>query len=294
MSRSYYNPSFAGETDKIRLSGVYKYEWAGLQYAPQHILLSADMPVELLGAKHGVGLITHTYSVGNERNNLLAAQYTFKYKIAKGSLNMGLQAGLQQINFDPASLRIINDSTQNNRQTIAFNGADKDLFVFHAGLSWTSKSLFIGAAASNINAPRFYAAGDSISAAGLPNDSTLSQLPTSYNFLMGYNIPVLSSLIQIQPMFFVRTNFNETQLQAALRLVYGEKHSVGVSWRGAQGYSFFAGTVIQDVQISYAYDLHRQGIGRESGGSHQVAFGYRLPIDLFKKRPQPYKSIRLL
>ncbi len=293
-ARTYYNPSFAGETEKIRLSGIYRYEWSRLQNAPQRVFLSADMPMEFLGMQHGIAVLTHAHSVGNKRNNLFAIQYAYKYLMGKGALNIGIQAGMQQMNFDPASLRIITDSTQNNRKTVAFNGTEKNVPIFNAGVSWTSQELFIGAAAININAPRFYAAGDSVASSPLLNDSTLSRLPLSYNFSAGYNIRLLNSLIQIQPMIFVQTDLKKTQLQTAFRMIYDEKYSLGASWRSRQGYSFFAGVVVQDIGISYAYDLHTSGIGKESGGSHEIAFSYRLSFDLFNKKPQPHKSVRLL
>ncbi len=95
-------------------------------------------------------------------------------------------------------------------------------------------------------------------------------------------------------MIFVQTDLKKTQLQTAFRMIYDEKYSLGASWRSRQGYSFFAGVVVQDIGISYAYDLHTSGIGKESGGSHEIAFSYRLSFDLFNKKPQPHKSVRLL
>lgn len=293
MVKTYYNPSFAGESDKIQASGAYKYEWTGVANAPHRVFIGADMPVKFLGLRHGVGLVTHSHITGNERNNAFGAQYTLKIKAGKGMFNIGVQAAMLDLNFDAASLRLWADSTKNNQKTIKFNPTDKKTIDINAGISWTSKNFFAGMGAMHLNQPDYYSVGDTVFTAN--TDSTLSRIPLSYNFMAGYNIRVLHPLIEIQPMFFAQTsNFSQIQVQAALRAVYNKKYLVGASWRGKWGYSFFAGAVIEDVEVGYAYDLHTSGIGKESGGSHEVSIRYRFPIDLFQPKPMPHKSIRLL
>lgn len=294
-AKNYYNPSFSGDSDKIQTSGNYKYEWTGVENAPQRFVIGADMPVEFLGIRHGVGLITHSHTLGKERNNALGAQYALKIKAGKGMFNIGIQATMVELNFDAASLRLISDSTKNNKKTIRFNPTDKKTADINAGISWTSGNFFAGIGAMHINQSTFFATGDSVYAGNVKTDSIMSRIPLSYNFMAGYNIRAFHPLIEIQPMFFAQTaDFTQINIQAALRMVYNKKYSVGASWRGNAGYSFFAGVVMEDVEVGYAYDLHTSRIGKESGGSHEVSIRYRFPIDLFQKKTMPHKSIRLL
>lgn len=292
--KNYYNPSFAGETDKIQVSGIYKLQWTNIENAPKHIFLSADLPVEFLGLQHGIGIQTYSNAIGNERNSLFAAQYTFKQKIGKGMLNIGIQAGMNELNFDAGSVRVTIDSTQNNRKTIKANPTDKKTFDLNAGISWTSKNFYIAAGAMHMNQRTFYSMNTFSDSGSAVNDSTLSKIPISYNFMIGCNITAFYPLFEVQPMVLVLTDLDDTRLQTALRMVYNKKYSAGVSRNGKEGYSFFAGAVVQDIEIGYAYDLYTSGIGKESGGSHEVSVRYRFPIDLFKRKPMPYKSIRLL
>ncbi|MDO5523491.1 MAG: PorP/SprF family type IX secretion system membrane protein [Bacteroidia bacterium] len=291
--KTYYNPSFAGESDKIQVSGTYKYEWAGIENAPKHIFLSADMPVEFLGMRHGVGVLTYNNSIGNERNSIFAAQYTFKHRIGKGTLNIGIQAGMHELNFDAASIHLTTDSAKNNRKTIQFNPTDKKNIDLNAGISWTGKNFYIGAAALHITSPSYYSMPNPGASGDVVADSVFSKIPVSYNFMSGCNITLFYPL-EIKPMFFVQTNFSDTRLQTVLQGVYNKKYSAGASWRGKAGYSFFAGAIIREIEIGYAYDLHTSGIGRDSGGSHELSVRYRIPIDWWNKKPMPHKSIRLL
>lgn len=293
-AKTYYNPSFAGETDKIQVSGLYKYEWAGVENAPNRFFVGADMPFEFFNRRHAVGIVTHSHAIGNERNNVFGAQYAFKQKLGKGMFSIGIQAGMHELNFDAVSLRLVADSTKANQSTVKFNPTDKKVFDVNAGISWTSKNFFAGVGAMHLNQPAFYAAGDSTLSGAVRSDSAMMHIPRSYNFMAGCNIRAFHPLLEIQTMLFAQTfDFSYTDVQAALRMVYNKKYSAGASWRKT-GYSFFAGAVIEDVEVGYAYDLYTSGIGKESGGSHEVSIRYRFPIDLFQKKPMPHKSIRLL
>lgn len=291
-AKSYLNPSFAGETEVISTTALYRYSWSGIENAPQHLLLTADMPFEFLGSRHGTGLVAYTETVGELRNSLLAAQYSLKKEIGKGFLNIGLQAGVYDLKFDAGSKYIFTDSLQYGRGMLKVNPADKQVIDLNAGISWTGKYIFAGLSAMHINQPRFYAHNDSLSA-DLQSDSTLSTIPRSYNLMAGYNITLFHPL-EIQPMVWVQTDFSMTQVQATLRLEYNKRFSGGASWRLDDGYVLFAGATIRDVELGYAYGLHTTGSGKNSRGSHELYLRYDFPLDYFKPKRQPHKSIRLL
>ena len=93
-ARSFYNPSFNGETEQITTSALYRYQWTGIENAPRKVALTAGMPVEFLNRRHGAGLIAYSENVGELRNTLLAAQYSYIIKTGVGFLHIGFHAGL--------------------------------------------------------------------------------------------------------------------------------------------------------------------------------------------------------
>lgn len=291
-TKSYLNPAFAGETEAIRTNALYRYLWNGIESAPQQILLTADMPFEFFGKRHGAGLVAYTETVGELRNSLLAAQYSFKKETGKGFLNIGLQAGVYDLDFDAGSKYIFSDSLQHGRGILKVNPADKQVIDLSVGISWTGKSFFAGLSAMHINQPGFYAHNDSLSA-DLQGDSTLSVIPRSYNLTAGYNITLFHPL-EIQPMVWMQTDLSTLQVQATLRLEYKKKVSGGASWRMDDGYFLFVGTVIRGAELGYAYGLHTTGPGQNSKGSHELCLRYNFPLDHFKPKRHPHKSIRLL
>ena len=291
--RSYYNPSFAGEAGEIQVSGAYNYRWANIKNAPKHLFLSADMPVEFWGLQHGIGIQMFTNTAGNEQNSLIAAQYALNRKFGTGTFRIGVQAGILNLNFDATTVQLTADSAKNNRKTIRIHPADKKTIDLNAGISWITRKFHISGAAMHINQPLFNPLQSRVPTEDVATDSTSAKIPLSYNFMAGCNINVFHPLVEIEPLILLLTNFTSTRLQTAVRLVYNKKYSAGVSQNGKEGGSFFAGAVIENIEMGYAYNLYTSGIGK-GGGGHEVNFRYRIPVDLFKKEPMPYKSIRLL
>ena len=289
--RSYFNPSFAGNTEAVSTTALYRYSLYGIEDAPRQLYLTGDMPFEFLGRRHGVGVILYNETVGQLSNSLLAAQYSFKKEIGKGFLNIGLQAGVYDLHFDAGTKHIFEDSLQYRRGTLRVNPTGKHVIDLSAGISWTGKSFFAGLSAMHINQPHFYAHNDSL-LADIQSDSTRSLIPCNYNLMVGYNISLFYPL-EIEPMVWVQTALKRTQMQATLRLEYNKRFSGGVSWRN-DGYLLFAGAVIRDIELGYAYGVHTSGIGKNSQGNHELYVRYNFPLDYFQPKKQPHKNIRLL
>lgn len=289
----YYNPSVAGATEGIRISGAYQHRWSGIEGSPKTAIVTADTPFRFIGKQHGMGLVVGTEIMGSKNNSLLSAQYAYRQKVGNGYLSAGVQAGIYRLAFDAGNLTLTSDSAANNTAMIRTNFTDKSVIDFNAGLSWNNRRLFLGVSAMHLSSPRFYTQGNSTLVTNVDSDSIRRHIPRSYNFIASYNIPLFYSL-EIQPMIWVQGTNTATQIQATMRAIYKQKYSGGASWVKDDGYVFFAGARIRDIEVGYAYSLHTQGIGKQSNGSHEIYIGYRIPIDSFDKKSTVGKSIRIL
>ena len=53
--KGFYNPAWAGQTDKLNISGTYSMQMMGFTRAPRTMFFGADMPFSLFNKKHGAG-----------------------------------------------------------------------------------------------------------------------------------------------------------------------------------------------------------------------------------------------
>ncbi len=319
--KGYYNPSFAGETDKIRSSALYHFQNAGINDAPQRLVITADLPFEFNQRIHGAGIIAYTESIGTLHNSLIAAQYSFKQQIGNGMLSIGFQGGIYDLNYDKGSFRLItdtpqnntplsnspkNDTPQNSQSSSNVNITNKQVADLNAGISWTGDRFFAGLSAMHFNHPGFQTTPDSNSKQkteinsgqqGINNlsstDSTRTYIPITYNFIAGYNIGLFNSL-EIQPMIGLLHDENRTEAQGTVRLEYAKRFSGGFSLTSNNGKSFFAGATLQGFRFGYAYTTYNKGAGEVSRSNHELFLRYDFTLNSFKPKLQPHKSIRLL
>lgn len=289
--RSFYNPAFAGATDQKRTAAAYRYEWDGVENAPQKIALTADLPIEFLHKRQGVGILLYGEQTGLLRNSLLAVQYSYRMDFPKGAMQIGLQAGIYSLQFDAGNWDIIHGEGY-EKPFLRVNEIEKQQPDLNAGIAWSGEKISIGLSLQHITQPRFYTIKDSVTT-DLQSDSLRISIPRSVNFMAGYNIALLYPLA-IQPMVLVQSSFSETVVQATLRLEYGKHYSGGFSWSPNKGYVIFGGVVLQELEMGYAYNKHTSGLGSISKGSHELYLRYDFPLDYFKPKLAPQKSIRLL
>lgn len=269
--KGYYNPSFAGETDNLRSAALYQFQQTDLKDATQRLVITADLPFEFIQKKHGAGLIAYTENIGTFRNSLLAAQYSYKQLLSGGMLNIGLQVGIYNLNYDTRSISSITDTLQNNQQQSNLKIIDKQTADLNAGISWTGNRFYAGLSIMHLNQPGFQA----------------------YNFITAYNIGLFSSL-ELQPMILLMQDKNQKEALASVQLEYYNKFSGGFTLISDNGYSFFAGATIQEVRFGYAYTIYNKEVDNVSKGNHELFVRYNFPLNRFKPKLQPHKSIRLL
>ena len=87
-----FNPGAAGKEPKINVVGAYNMSLAGYEHNPRTMYIAADMPLQFLGALHGVGLQLMNDEIGLFTHKRILLQYAFKRRLFGGTLSIG--AGL--------------------------------------------------------------------------------------------------------------------------------------------------------------------------------------------------------
>lgn len=279
--KNFYNPSFIGEKKMLESSLLHRRQWVGIKNAPVTSVVSLNMPLDLFGKKHGVGVLFTNDKLGAFSNTNFMGQYTYKFLFKGGkSLNIGLQGGMFNVDFDAGKI-YIPDSDYHDLSDIPAGGGDKVIDT-GLGVSWITPKYYLGFSVSHLWEPKFEVDEDS-----------KSYIARTYYLVAGYNINLGSPLIQLQPSALYKTDAIFHQLDITARVDYNRLFNGGISWRKDDGFIFLLGVKIKNIEASYAYDLSTSAIGKVSNGSHEIFVKYSIPLSKSKAKG-PLKSIRIL
>lgn len=281
-TKTFFNPSFAGETDSIQASALHRMQWIGIEHAPRTFVINADMPVRFLDRKHGVGVLVNTESIGLFKNMFVGGQYVFKKSWKKNTLNIGVQAGFINIGFDATKIRIPEElkDYEENVPAAEANGKSFDAAI---GISWITPKYYIGVSSTHLTQPKFDI-----------DDNTVLDINRIYYFTAGYNLRFKRSKYEFQPSVLIKTDTKATQYDITARVVYNKTFNGGISWRKDDGFVFLLGMNVYGFDLGYAYDLSTSEISKASSGTHEFVIRYYIPVRLTKKGQNSHKSIRIL
>lgn len=281
-TKTFFNPSFAGETDSIQASALHRMQWLGVDNAPRTFIINADMPVRFLDRKHGVGILVNTESIGLFKNMFVGGQYVFKKSWKKNTLNIGLQAGFINIGFDASKIRIPEGLT-NYEDNVPSTEANGKTFDAAIGISWVTPKYYIGVSSTHLSQPKFEI-----------DDNTIVDINRIYYFTAGYNLKFKRSKYEFQPSVLIKSDTKFTQYDVTARVVYNKTFNGGISWRKDDGFVFLLGMNVYGFDFGYAYDLSTSEISKASSGTHEFVVRYFMPVRLTKKGQNKHKSIRIL
>lgn len=282
-TKTYFNPAFAGATDSIQVSALHRMQWVGIKNAPRVFIVSADMPINFLDRKHGVGILVSNDSRGLFKNTFAGGQYVFKKSWKKGTLNVGIQGGYMSIGFDASKIHIPEDQPEEDKPTIPTTSADGKALDGSIGVAWTNPKYYVGLSSTHITQPKFEL-----------DDNTTININRLYYFTAGYNLKIRRSKYELQPSVLIKTDTHITQYDFTARVVYDKTFNGGITWRKDDGFILLLGVNILGFDVGYAYDLPTSEISNVSSGSHEFVLRYCLPVRFSKKRQYSHKSIRLL
>ena len=296
-----YNPAAAGSTEYLRIAGAARMQWVGITNAPKSFMLVADAPTPLMGERVGAGLMVQHEQLGLFRNTSIAVQGVWKLRLGPGRFAVGVQAGWFGQHFKGSEAELpdaepdeIPDSGTDDGYSSAGTLGDMSgaAFDLSAGIYWSTGSFYVGAAVAHLLEPSVDLRLDGASEGSLASYQT--QIARAGYFLVGGNIPLKGTLIEVQPSCLLRTDFHDFTGEATLRASWRRFLSLGVGYRWKDAVSAMLGVAFSGFYVGYAYDLPLSEVAKASSGSHEIVAGYRLKLDFNKKNNHKHRSIRLM
>lgn len=280
------NPGYGGLSEGINIMGIYRDQWTGFKdingnaVAPNTMMFSGDMPVKFL--RGGASLSIMKDQIGFEDNINVNLGYSYHLDLGPGVLGMGLALNMINRSVDFGQFK----PTVDNDPALPTGEQSAMLVDASFGLFWQiPESFYIGISATNL----FESKGKEL----LENSSTSASFMGDRTFYLtaGYEYQFNNPLYVLLPSICLMSDIASTQINAGAKLFYNNKFWFGVNYRYQESVAAMVGFKINDIQISYSYDINTMGLAVQ--GSHEVCVSYLLKLDL-EKSPRIYRSIRYL
>ncbi len=281
--QSFYNPAAAGLDGQLDVRGAYAMQMMGYEHAPATMLITADLPLWMLGRAHGVGAGFINDKIGLFSHKKFYAQYAYHLRLWGGQMSAGVRVGMLAESFDGSRLDLI-DTGDPAFPTAEANGTTFDL---DAGLRYDGKNWYAGFSMLHILSPRVEL-----------GDTKANEYNVTGAFYLtgGYNISLRNPLYKVQTSAIVRSDLTAWRADVTGRLLYSGtkgKMYVGVGYSPTISASVFVGGDFHGVQLGYAYEIFTSGVGALQG-THEITLGYATDLNLFKKGKNRHQSVRIL
>lgn len=286
------NPGAVAANDMMNIFGIYRLQWAGFKDAPKEMFFSVNLPLTISGTKHGVGLVFSSDALGLFKSQDVLLQYSYKMKLSKGVLGLGLNIGFLSQTYDKANADftgsgntvIDGDEYHKSDDAYTYSGAEDNAVGFDVGVGgyYKDEKIFAGISVAHLNSK----------STNYGLDSALMYVPRIFYLTGGYNILLPNTLYTLKPSTQVRTDFHSLQADLSCIVEYNKRINGGLSYRFGDSFIFFlGGNLVTGLTLGYSYDLPiSKMIG--SGGSHEIYLRYSFKPEFSKKNK--YKSDRIL
>jgi type IX secretion system PorP/SprF family membrane protein len=270
------NAGFAGANDAICGTLLYRNQWTGFEGSPKNMMLTFDMPVDILHG--GIGLtVIGADQLGAEKNMSIKGAYAYRANVGPGRLGIGVDFGFQQKSIDGKKF-IYNDPGDINIPTGTVSGGKFDLGF---GAYFNTEKLFVGLSSAHLMEGQ------------IELDKIKSNLVRHYYLMAGYGVDLTSSLT-LKPMLQLKTDAVSTQADFNANLLINNRFWVGSSYRIQDAIVILAGLeIIPNLKFGYSYDFTTSDIKTYSNGSHEVMLSYCYKPTKITKR-QFHRNVRFL
>lgn len=266
----YYNPAYAGSRDAISLVGVGRFQWVGMEGAPNTQWLSIHTPV--IGKALGMGVHMVNDKIGTR--NRTSAYYNISSSIRLNSndarLAFGLSAGLDFLSRDFTTLTTIHDELDIHNARYGHNQ-----FNVGAGIYYYSQNSYIG-----LSMPRILQASNS------DPTNVVNTLNVHHFFLTAGHVFDINSVLRLKPTALVKyTPKTPITIDVGLSLLMYDKLNLGMIYRVTEALG--ANVVYQIgnfMHIGYGYEFPTNGLANHQSGSHEVLlqFDIRMKNSIYK------------
>lgn len=291
-----YNPAAAGEGDLMRVAGMHRMSFVGIQDAPMTTYFAFSSPFKIGKTSHAAGVRFMNDMYGLFTNQSFHVQYAYRHKLGKGYLSVGCDLGFVNLGFAQDKVNL--DSISQMEEDGYHRGTGEDMaipkgqgshgasgmgFDMGLGVYYGAPAWWAGVSYSHLNQPRLE----------FGDESEISLAGTLY-IAGGYKWRLRNKNWVLRPSVMAMTDFASWDVNMTMLAEVKERFRFGVGYRVAGSVNILLGVdVVSGLQLGYTYELPANHLFKETFGSHEIHLAYGFDV-LKPNRNNRYKSVRYL
>jgi type IX secretion system PorP/SprF family membrane protein len=285
-----FNPAAVGETGMLDVTGQHRLHWIGMPNGGSTTVFNINSPLNILGRKHGIGINFINDQVGLFVNQQVHLQYAFKFRVGKGTLNIGPQIGFLSIGFRGDSVRgplVPTGEYHDIQNDPAIPASLVEGFALDMSLGgwYTQQDFYAGISYSHFNQPV------------IEWTDQHEYRPTSTFYITGgYSKTLSNPRYVFKPSMLLKTDFTTYKLDLSALMYINNQYWGGLTYLHGDAAVILAGINIGNgLSIGYSFDIPVSQMIRATWSSHEVMLSYEIDIKTGDtSRRKKYKSIRIL
>jgi type IX secretion system PorP/SprF family membrane protein len=278
---AFVNPAYAG-TDTSKYYNVIvmnRNQMAGFDKSQGTTVLNINGPIAIGGIQGGITATFYDDRLGFLNIPAFNLGYAYKFEMEKGSLNLGLSAGVFFSTLNSESWRLPDSDAD---PAIPTGKESKRSFDMGLGAYYKNDGLYAGLSVVHLVRPV------------LVYGDAPSKLARSYYLMAGYGISFENPDFELKPSLLVLTDLKNTLYSVNSLLFYRNRFWVGLDYRFKSSLGLLAGlNLFPELRVGYSYSYNTSLLSRFGGSNHEIMLTYRFSV-FYDKGKQKYKSIRYL
>lgn len=277
-----HNPAYGGMDFELRLNGIYRSQWNGLEGAPERYHLSGHLP--LYAAYGGAGILVQSEEIGARQFSYYALSYNYVQSTAMGIFSIGVRPGFYQWNWDGRKIstpegNYDEDIIDHMDPALVNEQASGSIFNIDAGIHFQNENIKAGVFASQLYPGKYFITTD----AGYG-------LNLEWGIYGQYEYD-FSDRLRFTPSAIVMSDGRRYQSAMKIGTLIDKIYYAGVGVRGYSQKTLDAVILSAGLQMSdnfwiyYNFDIGLSKLRSTHSGSHEILISYRLEKQIGGVRP---------
>jgi type IX secretion system PorP/SprF family membrane protein len=286
FSQTSFNPAFVNPACAGSDTGRYynvivmnRNQMAGIDKSPGTTVLNINGPLITGGIQGGISATFYDDRLGFLNTPAFNLGYAYKFEFEKGSLSLGLSAGVFFSTLASEGWRLPDGDSD---PAIPTGKESKQSFDLGLGVYYRNSKFYAGLSMMHLIRPT------------LVYGDNPSKLPRSYYLMGGYGFRFENPDFELKPSLMVLTDLKSALYSMSSLLFYRDRFWVGLDYRFKSSLGLLAGlNLFPELRLGYSYSYNTSALNRFGGSNHEIMLTYRFSV-YFDKGKQKYKSIRYL